>query len=185
MTAPDARFTRVTTLFDEALALSPAERESFLDRACGDDPGLKADVLALLDADRRAGDFLSPAGTDVAALLLGDTGGVWPPGTMLGAYRIERTLGSGGMGTVYLAHDTTLGRPVTLKVLHPDDGADPRRQERLRFEARAAAGLAHPNIATVYALESFDGELCLVSEYVPGRTAQGTARPRPARSRRL
>ena len=126
-------------------------------------------MSALLAADRDAGAFLSPAGTDVAALLLGDTR---PPGTMLGSYRIERALGSGGMGTVYLAHDTTLGRPVTLKVLHRDDGADPRRQERLRFEARAAAGLAHPNIATVYALEEIDGELCLIGEYVPGRTAR-------------
>ena len=129
MSSPDARFARVTALFDEALALAPADREAFLDRACGGDPGLKAEVSALLEADREAGGFLSPGGTDVAALLLGDAGDARPPGTMLGAYRIERTLGSGGMGTVYLAHDTTLGREVTLKVLHAEHGGDPRRQE--------------------------------------------------------
>jgi len=172
MSSPDARFARVTALFDEALALAPADRAAFLDRACGGDPGLKAEVATLLAADREAGGFLSPEGTGVAALLLGDAGDARPPGTMLGTYRIERTLGSGGMGTVYLAHDTTLGREVTLKVLHAEDGVDLRRQERLRFEARAAAGLAHPNIATVYALEEFDGDLCIVSEFVPGRTAR-------------
>ena len=172
MTTPDDRFARISALFDEALARAPADRDAFLDRACEGDPGVRAEVLALLDADASAGGFLVPDGPGVGALLLGDDGDTRPPGTVMGAYRIERRLGSGGMGAVYLAHDTVLGRPVTLKVLHPDDGADAKRQERLRFEARAAAGLAHPNIATVYALEEFDGELCIVGEFVPGRTAR-------------
>jgi serine/threonine-protein kinase len=172
MTTPDDRFARISALFDDALAHAPADRDAFLDRACDDDPGVRAEVLALLDADASAGGFLVPDGPGVGALLLGDEGDARPPGTVMGAYRIERRLGSGGMGAVYLAYDTVLGRPVTLKVLHPDDGADAKRQERLRFEARAAAGLAHPNIATVYALEELDGELCIVGEFVPGRTAR-------------
>jgi len=172
MTTPDDRFARISALFDEALAHAPADRGAFLDRACASDPGVRAEVLALIDADARAGGFLTPDGPGVRALLLGGDGDARPPGTVMGAYRIERRLGAGGMGAVYLAHDTMLGRPVTLKVLHPDAGADAKRQERLRFEARAAAGLAHPNIATVYALEEFDGELCIVGEFVPGRTAR-------------
>jgi serine/threonine protein kinase len=173
MTTPDDRFARIGALFDEALALAPSDRAAFLDRACAGDPDARAEVLALIGADAKAGGFLAPEGPGVGALLLGDQGDARPPGTMLGAYRIERRLGFGGMGAVYLADDTVLGRPVTLKVLHPDEGsADATRHERLRFEARAAAGLAHPNIATVYALEEFDGELCMVGEFVPGRTAR-------------
>jgi hypothetical protein len=76
------------------------------------------------------------------------------------------------MGVVYLAEDTRLVRPVTLKVLHPQDTADDTRRERLRLEARAAAALVHPNVAAVHALEEISGQLFIVSEYVPGHTAR-------------
>ena len=76
------------------------------------------------------------------------------------------------MGVVYLAEDTRLARLVTLKVLHPQDTADEQRRERLRLEARAAAALVHPNVAAVHALEEIDGQLFIVSDYVPGRTAR-------------
>ena len=91
-------------------------------------------------------------------------------GGRLGPYRIIRKLGEGGMGVVHLAEDTRLGRPVAIKALPPRFTRDERRRRRLRREARAAASLTHPGIATVYALEEFDGTLCIVSEYVPGET---------------
>ena len=91
-------------------------------------------------------------------------------GRRLGPYRIMRKLGEGGMGVVHLAEDTRLGRRVAIKALPPRFTRDERRRRRLRREARAAASLTHPGIATVYALEEFDGALCIVSEYVAGET---------------
>lgn len=91
-------------------------------------------------------------------------------GQRIGAYDVARELGRGGMGIVYLAHDTRLGRDVAIKALPREAPADPRRRERLRREARAAAALTHPGIATVYALEEVSGELYLVTEYVRGAT---------------
>ena len=176
------RWARIAELFDQAQQRPPDERGVFLDAACAGDRELKAEVMALLEAGGRADGFLAPPGPGVGALLLGDTAPTLQAGTMVGAYRIQRPLGQGGMGVVYLADDTRLGRPVTLKVLHPRDTADEHRRERLRFEARVAAALVHPNIGAVYALEELDGQLCIVGEYMPGRTARdmlGTAGPLP------
>jgi predicted Ser/Thr protein kinase len=168
---PD-RWSRVAGLFDQAQQRPRADRAAFLDAACQDDRELKAEVQALLDADDRAAGFLADPATAVGPLLLGDAVPSIPAGAMFGPYRIERTLGQGGMGQVYLAEDTRLGRLVTLKILHARDTGDDKRRERLCFEARAAASLVHPNIATVHALEDLSGQLCIVSEYVAGRTAR-------------
>ena len=91
------------------------------------------------------------------------------------------------MGVVYLAEDTRLGRKVAVKILPKEFSADNARKDRLRLEARAAAALSHPAIATVFSLEELDGRLCLVTEYVRGDTlrAELDARAvlaRPARS---
>jgi eukaryotic-like serine/threonine-protein kinase len=91
-------------------------------------------------------------------------------GTQLGHYRIERLLGAGGMGEVYLADDTKLGRQVALKVLSPALAADPDRRERFEREARAAAALNHPNIVTIHSVEEIDGVCFLTLELVDGQT---------------
>ena len=92
-------------------------------------------------------------------------------GTRLGPYEIVDHLGAGGMGTVYRATDTKLGRQVALKLLHPkllDAGsAGIARFER---EARALAALNHPRVAAIYGFEQQDGVPFLVLEYVPGAT---------------
>jgi predicted Ser/Thr protein kinase len=88
----------------------------------------------------------------------------------IGPYKIIEELGRGGMGVVYLADDTRLGRQVAIKALPPRLSSDPSLRERLRREARAAAMLSHPGIATVHALEEFDEELFIVSEYVRGHS---------------
>ena len=79
-------------------------------------------------------------------------------GTQLGHYRIERLLGSGGMGEVYVADDLKLGRRVALKVLSTELTGDPNRRERFEREARAAAALNHPNIVTIHSVEEVDGD---------------------------
>jgi predicted Ser/Thr protein kinase len=91
-------------------------------------------------------------------------------GATIGSYRIERELGRGGMGRVYLAFDSRLGRRVALKALAPHLVGDRRQRERLKREARAAALLTHPGICTVYALEEIDGSLYIATEFVDGRT---------------
>ena len=85
-------------------------------------------------------------------------------------YRVLEKLGQGGMGVVYLAEDTKLGRKVALKSLTTEYARDPRHRKRFQQEARAAASITHPGIASVYALEEAGGELYIVYEYVKGET---------------
>jgi serine/threonine protein kinase len=89
-------------------------------------------------------------------------------GTRLGAYEIVARIGAGGMGEVFLANDTRLGRRVALKVLPPNLAADGDRRRRLEREAKAAARLNHPNIVTLFSFEETDGLSFLTMEYVEG-----------------
>jgi eukaryotic-like serine/threonine-protein kinase len=95
-------------------------------------------------------------------------------GQMVGHYQIERQLGAGGMGVVYLAHDTRLGRPAALKLLRPDLTQDPERVRRFRREARAASALSHPNILTIYEVGQADSTAgdghFIAAEFVDGQT---------------
>src|SRR5918999_1670020 len=91
-------------------------------------------------------------------------------GSTLGHYRIERLLGSGGMGEVYLADDTKLGRRVALKVLSRGLASDSDRRKRFEREARAAAALNHPNIVTIHSVEEVDGVPFLTLELIEGQT---------------
>src|SRR6266566_6520639 len=91
-------------------------------------------------------------------------------GTRLGPYQILMPVGAGGMGEVYRARDTKLGRDVALKVLPPVFAADPERLARFRREAQVLASLNHPGIAAIYGLEESDGVLALVMELVEGPT---------------
>ena len=93
------------------------------------------------------------------------------PGKRIGSFRIERELGRGAVGVVYLAHDTKLDRRVAIKSLPADVMASPQARSRFSREARLLASLNHPNIAAIYEeLEEADGVSYLVLEYVPGRT---------------
>src|SRR2546421_12792646 len=88
----------------------------------------------------------------------------------LGHYKILDRIGAGGMGDVYRARDTRLGRTVAIKVLPAELAGDEARRERLLREARAAASLSHPNIAALYEIGEDRGRLFLVFEFVPGKT---------------
>jgi serine/threonine-protein kinase len=164
------RWQRVNDLFQAALERPSEERMRFLAEACGDDQKLYDEVASLVNSHDLSTSFL-----EVPAIAA-DPEAVAPPeprsltGTVIGPYRIGAKLGQGGMGVVYLAEDARLGRRVALKALAPGFTGDEQRRKRLQQEARAAASLSHPGIATIYALEELNGDLFIVSEYVPGRT---------------
>ena len=93
---------------------------------------------------------------------------VLQPGRILGAYRIDRLVGRGGMGAVYLADDIRLGRQVALKILAAELAADPSIRDRFVHESRTAAALDHPHILPIYEAGEIDGELFIAMRYVPG-----------------
>ncbi len=95
------------------------------------------------------------------------------PGTRLGPYEVRAPLGAGGMGEVYRARDTRLGREVAIKTLPAERMADEGRRRRFVQEARAASALNHPNIVTIHEIESAEGVDFIVMEYVPGQTLDG------------
>jgi serine/threonine protein kinase/Tol biopolymer transport system component len=94
-------------------------------------------------------------------------------GTQLGHYQILQLLGKGGMGEVYLAEDTRLGRRVAIKVLSRELALDADRRERFEREARAVAALNHPNIVTIHSVEGSNGVPFLTLEFVEGKTLDG------------
>ena len=161
------RWSAIDGLFSRALELEPGERRAFLDHACGADAALRAEIEELLEADERARTFLeSPA---VPALLDGDAADP-PAGARFGPYRIERLLGRGGMGTVWLAtrDDGQFERQVALKLLHHGT-RNPEALQRFRAERQILARLEHPAIARLYdGGETADGVPFLVMEYVEG-----------------
>src|SRR5882757_2409407 len=91
-------------------------------------------------------------------------------GTKVGPYEIQSAIGAGGMGEVYRATDTKLGRDVALKVLPPDTARDPERLARFQREARAVAALNHPHIVTIFSVEEADGVHFLTMELIEGQS---------------
>ena len=152
-------------------------------RACGGDEALRRDVESLLAQERSAEGFLSGPALAVAAKVMRDAPRASMIGTQLGGYQILSLLGTGGMGEVYRARDTTLGRDVAIKVLPAFFANDPDRLARLAREARLLAALNHPHIATIHGLEEADGVRALVMELVEGPTLAERLAHGPRRNR--
>jgi serine/threonine protein kinase/Tol biopolymer transport system component len=169
---PSERQHQITALYHAALEHDSGQRAAFLHEACAGDDALRRDVESLLGYEDVAAPFLEQPAMAVAAHLA-TNGGVSArdlAGHRLGVYKIETRIGAGGMGEVYRARDTKLGRDVAIKVLPPHliDNAD--RRARFEREARLLATLNHPHIAQVYGLEESDGLQALVMQLVPGET---------------
>jgi Tol biopolymer transport system component len=165
------RWRRITAVFHSARGREAAVRAAYLDEACAQDPTLRGEVEALLAAEAAADGF----GDRATFTIEGEA--PLAAGIRLGPYRIEALLGLGGMGEVYRAADSRLGRDVALKVLPRQLAADPIRRERLLREARAAAALNHPNICTVHEVGHADGRDYVVFEHIEGQTLATLVRP--------
>ena len=168
------RWQQLDELFHAALQHEPEERAAFLDEACVDDEALRQQVEALLAANEEAGSFIeSPAMEVEARGVAADQGSAetgMASGETISHYRIISPLGSGGMGEVYLTQDTVLGRTVALKLLPASLTQDTDRLRRFEQEARAASGLNHPNIITIYEIGHEGSYHFIAQEYVEGVT---------------
>ena len=160
------RLQQIDELFQSALELAGDERHRFLDEACKGDPELLFEVESLLSARQDAGDFIEDSASDIAASLLERT--PLPP-KQVGPYKVEKLLGAGGMGEVYLAIDK-LGRKVALKLLAPRLMKDQQHVARFLQEARTVITLNHPNIVTVYDVGEVEGTSYIASELIEGVT---------------
>ncbi|HJQ32368.1 MAG TPA: protein kinase [Pyrinomonadaceae bacterium] len=165
---------RVDALLDAALDLPEREREQFVMRASDGNTRLRDEVLSLLRAQSQAGHFMERSAIRVAARALARDANLTSheslTGKTLGDYRVESQLGSGGMGEVYLAHDSKLDRKAALKILPRHFVADAERAERFRREARALSALNHPNLITIYEVGEAGGLHFIAMEFVAGRT---------------
>ena len=162
------RAERIAEIVERALEAEPAQRSALTVELCGDDLELFAEVASLLQFQEQAREFIeAPAVEKVAEILEADSVGL-KSGETIGDYKIDSLIGEGGMGEVYLAEDTTLGRKVALKLIKRGFGtADFIRH--FRREERILAGLNHPNIAGLYgASVTTSGIPYFVMEYVDG-----------------
>jgi len=154
---PDsAQWVRINELFHAVVVTPAAERAAFLSAECGADAALRAEVESLLAAHRDEQTGVRPGAVVV--------------GSRLGDYEVTGFIAAGGMGEVYRAHDTKLGRDVAIKILPRLFVNEPERLARFEREARMLASLNHPNIAAIYGLEECNGAQALVLELVDGPT---------------
>ena len=161
-------------IFEGALAIPATDRDAYLARACAGDSSARRQVEGLLASHARGSGFLETP----AVVLFGSALGSRLEGQRLGPYDVQSRIGAGGMGEVYRARDTRLGRTVAIKVLLPSAAAgDPSSRERFEREAKAVAALNHPHICTLYdvgTVAEIDGGPVavqyLVMEYLDGQT---------------
>jgi serine/threonine-protein kinase len=178
VTHPD-RWQHVERLFHDALARDESERSSFLREACRGDEPLRCDVESLLMFESDAQAFMQASAFEVAPSLIQPETTTPLVGQRLGPYEIGALLGAGGMGDVYRARDTTLGRDVAIKILPDVFTADANRRARFEREARLLATLNHPHIGAIYGFEQREGISGLVLELVEGQTLAERLRAGP------
>ncbi len=158
-------FARLRELPDDQLTAA-------LDRGCAGNSEVRAQVLRLIAADRKAarGFLESPAVEEAAKLLVPDGAGLPAAGTVIGNYRVGERIGAGGMGVVYEGQDLHLGRRVALKILPLGFGEAEERVRRFQREARAASTLNHPHIVAIFDADSAEGYHYIAMEFVEGQT---------------
>ncbi len=156
---------KVEELYHAALERQPARREAFVDQACGGDEELRREVQSLLGYERDAERLLEQPAASAATQKLAVV-----RGTRLGPYEVIEPIGAGGMGEVYRARDTRLGREVAIKVLPPATLHDEMAHKRLVREAQLASRLNHPHVCTIYEVGEAEGRVFVAMELVEGRS---------------
>src|SRR5882724_3370375 len=165
------RWRQVKNLFHSALERESNHRALFLDEACAGDVLLRREVESLIASHERTGSFIDSPAYEVGAELLTEDHAELAVGQRIAHYEILGLLGAGGMGEVYLAHDTRLGRKIALKLLSTHFTTDRDRLRRFEQEARVASALNHPNICMIHEVgETEDDRHYIAMEYVDGVT---------------
>src|SRR5262245_42513031 len=166
-----AKHEQIPEIYHSARELRGQDRARFLQQACGSDLQMLRKIETLLQQDETANDLLDQPAIKLAGNLMSEFKTVkWPMGTRMGPYELMSLVGAGGMGEVYRARDTRLGRIVALKLIRSTLLVEPQMRQRFQSEARAVAGLSHRNIVALFDIGEFQGSDFLVMEYVEGRT---------------
>src|SRR5690349_7722154 len=183
-----ARWAEIKALFDEIVELEPGARAPRLDAIGRNDSALRLELERLLAADAEADHRLGRMEPLARIASLGSESGVasadsLEPGRVLSHFTLVERLGSGGMGVVYRAEDTRLGRQVAIKVPHAEYRHDEAWKERFLQEARAAAALDHPNLCVIHEVgEDASGRPFLAMPLYRGETLKDRLiRERPLR----
>lgn len=162
---------QVKQVFEGALERPFEQRMKFVEDACAGDPSLRAEVESLLRSHEEAGSFMDSPAIAAAAESLVNVKIKPLVGQQLKHYEIISLIGEGGMGEVYVAKDTTLGRRVAVKLLPEYVSSDPDRLRRFKQEARTASALSHPNVCVIHEIgETDDGRPFIAMEYIEGVT---------------
>ncbi len=168
----DERWQQIEQLYHSTLEKDIKERKAFLANATEGDEELRREVESLLAYENQAEQFIELPAVEIAARMMSANARTKVmSGQMIKQYKIIEPLGAGGMGEVYLAEDTRLNRKVALKFLPEHLVEDKDHLRRFEQEARAVAGLSHPNVCTIHeVIEAADHSHCIVMEYVDGVT---------------
>jgi len=179
------RWQQICQIADSASGLRPEERPGFLDSACGGDRDLRNDVESFLRSMEKTGEYRQAQAEHRTPTSVATAQTDSLISRHIGSYQILERIGFGGMGVVYRAVDTRLGREAALKFLSESLQRDPRARERFEREARSASALNHPNICTVYGVDEFEGHPYIALELLKGKTLGDVVRHNPLPLERL
>lgn len=174
------RLKQIEDIFNAVVDSPPGERESLLNKMCGDDAELRSEIESLLTFDNEPDNSLgSPPEALAAEMFAEKESRPDLAGKVITHYKIIKLLDTGGMGEVYLAEDIKLRRKAALKILPPEFSTDNERKKRFEKEARAVSALNHPNIITIYGIEEAENTSFMATEFVVGHTLRHLIADKP------